>query len=388
MKKYFLIIIGFIFLASCQNNGTTTDDLAGKKALLKEKKAALKTLENEINTLENEILILDPPKEKPAVLVNATQVNLDTFLRFVDLQGSVTADDLVNVSAEVGGRIIKTYVDEGSRVRKGQLIAKLDLDVIQKQINELETSLSLATTVFERQQRLWEQEIGSEIQFLEAKNNKDRLEKSLETLSSQLSKQNLFAPITGVVDSEFLKEGEMASPGMPIMQILNTNKVTIVADVPEQYLGKLKSGDMVSISFPALNMEIKRRITSLGRTIDPANRTFKIEIETANPDGVLKPNLLAEVKFLELEVQDVIVAQIDYIMEEVSGQKYAFIESKKDGKSIAQKVYITLGEAYNGNIIIKNGLNSGDVMITDGARNIAANDPIIISISKTEISNG
>ena len=388
MKKYFILIIGIIFLSSCQNNGKTTDDLAGKKALLKEKKAALKTLENEIATLENEILVLDPPKEKPAVLVNATPIKMDTFQRYVDLQGAVTADDLVNVSAEAGGRIIKTYVDEGSRVRKGQLIAKLDLDVIQKQIDELETSLSLATTVFERQERLWEQEIGSEIQLLEAKNNKERLEKSLEILKSQLSKQNVYAPITGVVDREFLKEGEMASPGMPIIQILNTKKVTIVADVPEQYLGKIKRGDMVTISFPALNMEMQRRVTALGRTIDPANRTFKIEIETANPDGMLKPNLLAEIKFLELEVKDVIVAQIDYIMEEVSGRKYAFIESKKEGKSIAQKVYITLGEAYNGNIIIKNGLNSGDVMITDGARNIAANDPIIISNSKTEISNG
>ncbi|NNF33168.1 MAG: efflux RND transporter periplasmic adaptor subunit, partial [Saprospiraceae bacterium] len=373
---------------ACQSEKEEPKDVEGKRALLKEKKQALVALKDEIKVLEEEIFVMDPPKDKPAVLVNALEILPKTFRRFVSLQGRVTTDDLVNVSSETGGRIMKTYVKEGSSVKRGQLLAKIDLETLQKQIDELETSLSLATTVYERQKRLWDQEIGSEIQFLQAKNNKESLEKSLETVKSQLSKQNIYAPISGIIDREFMKQGEMSAPGTPIYQILNTSKVKVEADVPESYLGTLNKGDVVTVTFPALMDTSTHRINAVGRTIDPANRTYEIEINISNPQNKFKPNLLAEVIFQDFEMNDAFVVPVDFVLEEVSGKKYVFIIEQVDGKSIAKKTYVTLGESYDGDIVITEGLKEGDMIITEGSRNMTPNDPVKLSNSNMDITNG
>lgn len=390
MKKYLFAILVIIIggIIACQTGTSEPQDLEGKKELLKVKKQSLALLKEEIKVLEKDLLLLDPPKEKPAVLVNTLSIVNQVFERFVDLQGVVVTDDLVYASSETGGRILNTYVQEGSSVNKGQLVAKIDMQTMKNQIAEIETSLSLATTVFERQKRLWDQEIGSEIQYLQAKTNKESLENSLETLKSQLAKQNVYAPIKGIVDKKFLKEGEMAPPGAPIFQIMNTKIITVKADAPETYLGKIKAGDMVEIYFPALNETLKRKITSLGRTIDAANRTFEIEIDIPNNDGRLKPNLLSEVTFMDLKIDDAIVVPVDFVLEEVSGKRYVFVAIKEGETMKAKKRYITLGESYNGNIVITDGLSTDDAIITEGARNIAPNDPIIIANENKDLTNG
>lgn len=389
MKKYLLLIPVFIIagIIACQSEKAEPKDVEGKRALLKEKKQALVTLKDEIKILEDEIQLMDPPKDKPAVLVNAIEIYPQTFKRYVSLQGNVTTDDLVHVSSETGGRIIKTYVKEGSPVKKGQLLARIDLETLQKQIDELETSLSLATTVYERQKRLWDQEIGSEIQYLQAKTNKESLEKSLETVKSQLSKQNIYAPISGIIDREFLKQGEMSAPGTPIYQILNTAKVKVKADVPESYLGTLNKGDIVTVIFPALTDTLTHRIDDIGRIIDPSNRTYKIEINISNPQNKFKPNLLAEVTFMDLEKKDAFVVPVDFVLEEVGGKKYVFVIEQAEGKSIAQRTYVTLGESYDGNIVITSGLKEGDKVITEGSRNITPSDPVKLSNANKDITN-
>lgn len=390
MKKYLLLIPVFIIagIYACQSEKAEPKDVEGKRVLLKEKKLALVALKDEIKVLEEEIFLMDPPKDKAAVLVNAIEIFPKTFRRFVSLQGRVTTDDLVNVSSETGGRIMKTYVKEGSPVKRGQLLAKIDLETLQKQIDELETSLLLATTLYERQKRLWDQEIGSEIQFLQAKNNKEGLEKSLETIKSQLSKQNIYAPISGIIDQEFMKQGEMSAPGTPIYQILNTSKVKVEADVPESYLGTLNRGDVVTVTFPALMDTSTHRINAVGRTIDPANRTYEIEINISNTQNKFKPNLLAEVIFQDLEKEGAFVVPVDFVLEEVSGRKYVFIIEQADGKSLAKKTYVTLGESYDGDIIITDGLKEGDMIITEGSRSISPNDPVKLSNSNKDITNG
>jgi len=377
--KYLLSLITLFFLViACQEEpqvdpNAIPTDLNGKQEFLKTKKAELRQLTQLIEQTESEIDALIPDDQKARKLVTTTKVPLKNFNRFVEIQAAVEADDMVAASSETGGRILQMPFKEGNAIRKGQLIAKIDLEQIDKQIAEIETSMTLAKDVFERQARLWKQNIGSELQYLEAKNNVERLEKSLETIRFQQTKANVYAPISGIVEMVNLKQGEMASPGMPILQILNTNKVKVVADIPETYLGKVKRGELVTIKFPALDKEIQAKISQLGRTIDPANRTFEAKINLSNNKGTYKPNLLASMLINDFSVKNVPVIPVEMVQQEVSGKDYVYIKTTGEKGEIAQKVYVETGENYNGEVIITSGLTGGEEIILEGARGLAEN---------------
>jgi RND family efflux transporter MFP subunit len=343
-----------------------------------------------VTQLENQIDSLTPASEKvkPRVLVSSAPVERKTFERFISIQSSVVADEIVSASSETGGRIIQLNVEEGNYVKRGQLVAKLDMESVDKQIAELETSLSLAVDIYERQKRLWDQNIGSEIQYLQAKNNKERIEKSLETVKFQLTKANVYAPISGVVDMVFLKPGEMTAPGTPIVQILSTGIVKVVADVPEKYLRNIKKGETVTVSFPALDMETKAKVSEIGRTINPGNRTFKVEVSVPNNNGVLKPNLLASMLLNDFTEKDVVVIPIELVQQEVSGRSYVFIKGENEDGAYAKKVMVETGESYEGNIIITSGLEGGEEIIVNGARGLANNELIKIIEPTSEANNG
>jgi membrane fusion protein (multidrug efflux system) len=372
--KNILYLIGIsILMASCGGASTETpSDAAGLRALIKTKKAEIMSLEDEIEVLQSSLEELEPTRESQ-VLVSVDTVTRGEFNRYTTLQASVISDDYANVSSETGGRLTSIRVREGQNVSKGQLIATVDLESLEKQRAEVESSLALAKTVYERQERLWNQEIGSEIQYLQAKNNVERLENTIATIESNLKKRNLYAPISGIVDREFLKAGEMAPPGAPIISILNTNNLKVVADVPETYLAKISKGDLVSVSFPALGMETEESIKLIGRTIDPANRTFKIEVNVANMKGLLKPNLLAEVEINDLSVKEVITIPVDIIQEEINGKKYVFVADKKGDEFRASKIYIQTAESYDGQIIVSKGLEGNELIVVDGARSLTDN---------------
>lgn len=369
-------------MIACQQTARVEEvptDLAGKKSSLKDKQKQFKKLEAEINALEADIIKMDPSIKKEATLVTIDTIQKSSFQRYATLQGNIIAEDLVNASSEIGGRILDIYVREGQSVSRGQLIAKIDLEVIQKQIAEIETSLDLANTVYERQKRLWDQNIGSEIQYLQAKNNKERLEKSLESIQFQLSKQNVYSPSSGVVEREVRQAGELTSSGGPIIQILNTNKVKVVVDAPESYLGIVKRGDYVDIKIPALEKEFKARISLLGRMIDPANRTFKIEVKLNNSSGIYKPNLAAEMLVKDLEIDDVLVVPINLVQQEVSGDKFVYVIDDPNASELnSRKVYISTGENYEDNVIVEEGLSEGDLIIIKGARQISNKELISI----------
>lgn len=392
--KYLIRFFAISVLFSACSGGQTEDssipeDLAGKKQLLKEKEEELRVLTDFIAQLKSDIGEQDPQaftvKKK---LVTTSPIERKDFAHFIEIQGAVDADDLVDATSEVSGRIIKLNVKEGQNVRAGQLIAKLDLEQVNKQIAELEKSLELATTVFERQSRLWEQNIGSEIQFLEAKNQKERLEKSLETLQFQLTKSDVHAPISGVVENVVLQGGEVTVPGQPIVQILNTNKLKVVANVPENYLQAVRVGEMVTIKFPALNKELTARISMIGRTIDPANRTFKVEVNIGNQGGLLKPNLLSIMLINDYTEEDVVIVPLETVQEEVGGKNFLFIKETGANGPVAKKVYVKTGKSYAGDIIITQGLTGEEEIILDGARGLAENENIEIQNAKKEVSNG
>lgn len=377
MKNIVFILLAVVLVASCKPKDPEVEKkalISEKKKSVSEKKAEIKTLQDEIDVLAAEILELEPKKEKAATLITTEEIQTQEFKRYTQVQASVKSDEQVFVSSETGGRLLSVNVSEGQYVKRGQLVATVDLKSLTDQKAELETSMSLAKDVYDRQKKLWDQNIGSEIQYLQAKNNYERFQKSLNTLQTQIAKANIYSPISGVVDMEFLKAGELAGPGAPIVQLFNPNKLKITADVPETYLGKIKRGDKVDIHFPALDKEIKKSIKLLGRTIDPSNRTFKVEVSTTSEGGVLKPNLLAEMSFNDYTKKDAVVVPLEIVQEEVSGKKYVFVVGKKDGKDVALKSYVTTGEGYLGNIIIEEGLSAGDQIIIEGARSIANGD--------------
>jgi RND family efflux transporter MFP subunit len=241
---------------------------------------------------------------------------------------------------------------------------------------EIKKSLELATDVYERQARLWEQNIGSEVQYLQAKNNKERLQKTLETAEFQMTKANIYSPISGTVDMENLKQGEIASPGMPILSILNVTNVKVNTDLPERYLRIVRSGQYVDMSFPSIQMEMKGKVTQLGRTIDPSNRTLEVEITPSKYSTMLKPNLLAEIKVEEIRLKDVITIPVEFVLQEVDATEFVFIVEGDGSEARAKKRYITTGEASNGSIVVLSGLNIGDRLITRGTRNVSDNELI------------
>lgn len=381
MRKYsILTFLAMMYLVACNaptDNTEWPEDLAGKKAMLKEKKTKLRELQADLDKLQSEIDDLDTTnREVVRKLVTTAEVGSEDFVRFVEIQGSVQSDESVMASSETGGRILSLNAEEGKNVRKGQLIAKVDVESIDKQIAELETQLGLAKDIFDRQKRLWDQNIGSEVQYLQAKNNKERLEKSLETIRFQRTKGDVYAPISGVINMVFQEAGELAGPGAPIVEILNTRKIKVVADVPESYLKAVKRGETVTVKFPALDMEKQARVSRIGNTINPANRTFEVEVDLTNSNGLLKPNLLAIMLITDFKAEDVLSIPLEIVQQEVGGKNFVYVAEKALDGYIAKKVYVETGESYEGNIIITKGLEKGAMLIMEGARGLANREPI------------
>ena len=377
MKPLILGIIISSIIMGCQTPNEQSNDLEALKSELAEKKSSFAALRSEIAELESQIAAIEPAPKKKTSLVTIDTLKKMTIDRYATLQGSVMSDEQANATSEIPGRITSVRVKEGDPVRKGQLIATIDTEVLEDQMLEIQTRLDLAITIFEKQEKLWKQNIGSELQYLQAKNNKEALEQSYKTMQTQLTKKNVYAPVSGVVDMEILKSGEMASPGVPIVTILNTNKLKVVADVPEHYLTSVKKGDNVAITFPALDKEINRKVTLIGRSIDPSNRTFKIEMNTDHLNGMLKPNLLSEVKIKELTLKDVLAIPIELIQQEVDGKEYVFIAEKQGDDLVAKKAYVQKGETANGMVAITSGLNPEDLVIKLGARTVSEGDIVI-----------
>ena len=370
--KYLIstLLVAFL-LVSCsqeQEGNVIPEDIAAKKALLKTKRAEAKALASFIDSLDQAIFQQDPSsRQEEKALVKTAPLERKDFYHYVEVQGTVTADDYVDVSAEVPGRILSLNVKEGQAVRKGQLIATIDPEATKKQIAELETGIELAQTVYERQKRLWDQQIGSEIQFLQAKNNVDRLNKNLELLNLQLKKTNVYAPVSGEVQRVVLQSGELASPGMPIIMMINMSNLKVVVDLPEKYLTSVKKGERIEVHFPALDKDLTLPVNLIGNVINSGNRTLPIELALNGGNAtMMKPNLLALAKINYLTVDKAITVPIELVQQEIGGKDYILIAENNKAK----KVYVKTGESYDGNILIKEGLEGNEIIIVEGARGL------------------
>jgi len=373
MKKIFSYVLCSLLAVGCgdANQPAIADmNIEEQSSFLKEKKNQLKVLSDEIAEIEAQLAAKGQTSGNERIpVVTTVEAEVGDFNHYVEIQGVVMADDLVQITSEIPGRVKQLYIVEGDRVKKGQKIASLDLESLNKQLEELQTALELARTVYEKQKRLWEQKIGSEIQFLEAENGVHRLEKSISTLEFQISKGVVFAPKGGVIEDVFLQTGEMAGGGMPIAQILDDSKLRVEGNVPETLLKAVAVGDQVEVEFPILEEKVNGVIRQIGRVIDPSNRTFKVEIDIPNQKW-LKPNLLAFIMINDYTEQDVLKVPLDLVQQDVSGDRYIMVIAEKGGEHLAVKKVVKTGPSFGGEIIVRSGINASEILIDEGARNL------------------
>ncbi len=330
-------------------------------------------IESAIKKLENQMTARE---EKNLIPVAVKEMQPEVFDHFIITYGEVEAKNYANISPEMNGRIDKIYVTEGQRVNEGQLLVSLNTDAIDKQIKGTKSSLELATTTFEKQNNLWEQGIGSEIEYLTSKNTKEGLEAQLEALEAQKKMSQIRAPFTGIVDKIFPKEGEIASPGFPVIEFVNLSKLTITADVSEAFIGKIKKGQVVEMSFSSLpDVNIKTPIVRVSKVITSVSRTFEIEMEIDNKSETIKPNMVSTIKIKDFTSDDAFVVPSLAIRKDITGD-YVYTAVKKDREYIVGKKYVTTELSYEENTMIANGLVNGDQVIVKGFHLVSAGVPV------------
>jgi len=374
-KNYILLLsISWIFLfAACNGNGEDAImDLETKKDKLREKKQQLRYLQTEIESLESAIELAENGYSRRDVsLVGFDTLSKRDLRHFTNFQGNIETRNQVMATAELSGRIVSLNVAEGQSVQRGQLIATLDTEVIDRQMAEVETTLNLAKDVYARQKRLWEQNIGSEIQYLEAKNSVDRLERSLEILETQKSRAIINAPQSGIVEQLVMRQGEIVSPGMPVAIIVDNRNLKLVSNIPENFLAFVQVGDEIEVELPSLRESVKTRISRIGSTIDQENRTFVIEANMPSNIDKLKPNLMARVSLNDRTVENTIVIPLKLVQYEIGGQAFVYVAQKENDNLFAQKRMVKTGLNYRNEIEIKEGLEEGDLLIIEGQMDVA-----------------
>lgn len=381
MKKYISFpLLAVVLLASCGK--PDENSLEGKKALLAEKQKMRQQLDSEVAALTKEIAAMDSVFAQSLVrytLVTTLPVSKSTFTHYIEVTGTVESDKNIIISPEIGGVIEKMYVEQGQNVKAGQALAKIDDLLIRKQIAELKVALELAKTIFEKQESLWKEKIGTEVQYLQAKNNKESLESRLSSAYAQLSKTVVKAPFSGTVQTVLAKEGEMVVPGMPMLQIADKGDLYIEAEIAETHVGKVKKGDSVTIEFPSIQLTKKALISSVGDVIKPDNRTFKVQVNLPkNLNAPIKPKMLAVLTIKDYVIKDAVTVPVNLIQREKGGE-FVFIAAEKDGKLIAKRVNISRGDTYQGKTVIKEGLQGGEQLINEGFREVAENSLIKIT---------
>lgn len=367
---YYNGLAAILLLAACSGANNGLDE---KKAQLAELEKSADALAVQINTLKEEIAVLDTTTSNTnnGILVELTTLKPSMFRHYFTVNGIVEADKNLAISTEAPGKIEKVLVEEGQSVSAGTVLASLNTQTLQSNLQEVKKNLAFATTVFERQKRLWDQKIGSEFQYLEAKNRKETLEQSQKTLESQIAMSTLRAPEDGVVDKIYFKEGEYLAPGMALMQLVNLNNLKITSDISEMYLKTVKKGDVVEVSFPVLGMDkMMLPIKRTANIIEPRNRTFQIEIEVKNTDKVLKPNLVSVLTLMDFQKDSSIVVPSNVISQDSKGE-FIYVAANESGKMIAKKTYIKTAKTSNNETLVAEGLKFDDQIITSGYNQVS-----------------
>ncbi len=376
MKNILLTLTVFTIIISCQKTTVKTaslENLNNQKTTLTNK---IDSLNKELKIVEIELEKLDTSKKLQ--IVTTIPVKNQVFKHFIEIQGVVKADKNIEIRPELGGTVKAIFVKEGQKVKAGQILVQLDDTSIINNINELKTQLSLATTTFERQQRLWNQKIGSEMQYLQAKAQKESIQNSITTLKTQAHKMKIVAPFSGIADEVFSKKGELTNPQFAVVRLINLDKVYIEADVTETFLPVIKVGAETLVHFSSINKNVTSEISNVGNYINPDNRSFKTKINLSNKDQTIKPNLLADLKILDFK-QEGIIIPANLVQQDQNGENFVYIIQKENTETIVKKKPVQILKEYNLEVYINSGLAENDILVNSGARLVKNGDAVKIN---------
>ncbi len=386
--KLLILVAVMVMIPACRqpeaerDPQTIRDSLETYRNRVEHLQAEIRRMERELNNngRDNQTPLRD------IIRVRVMEIEPTGFDHYFRINGSVEAIRQATISPEINGQMQSIPVNSGDRVSQGRVVARLSTTVIESNIEEVRTQLEMAEEVYERQERLWEQGIGSEIQYLEARNAYRNLQSRLRTLEAQLDQAIMRAPFPGIVDEIFIKEGELASPGMPVMQLVNLESLYINADISERYVGQVKEGENVILRFPFIqDFEARVPVHRLGNVINPDNRSFRLQLMISNPGERLKPNMVAHLSVRSFSAEDVMVVPSIYIKQDVQGHFLYVAREDEEGDWYAEAVYIERGEESEGKTVIESGLYPGDLLITDGHNRVGEGDRIEITGKEANI---
>ena len=382
-KPYILILAAFLVLAACGSKSNDSAELTAKKKQLEDLKKQQTEIGNNIAKLEAEVLKMDPSSkvEKSKLVVTAPIVT-EKFTHYIDLQGKV---DAVNISFITprggGGQVRELYIKKGDNVSKGQLILKLDdalvkqsLVAAQQGLQSIKTQLAFAKNLYQKQQNLWAQNIGTEIQLITAKNNVENLENQLKSTEEQIKVTqeqmkftSVYSDVNGVADDVNVRVGELfAGPGQ--IKVVNTTDLKVTTQIPENYANRVGVGTTIQISLPDINRTLEAKIGVAGKIIDPNSRSFYVEAKIPY-DKNFRPNQIALVRVQDYQVDNAVTIPINTLQNDEKG-RYVMVAASENGKLIARKRIVVAGELYGNKLEVKSGLKAGDVIIVEGHQSL------------------
>jgi RND family efflux transporter MFP subunit len=354
-----------VLLAAC---GGQSPDKAAQLAALKEQKAKI---EAEIAALEKELSASASEKPRRIKTVGLSEVAPAVFRHYIDLQGKIEAEENVPATAKIPGTLSRVLVKNGDMVNKGQLLAVIDDGVLLKNLAELDHQLKTAEDIYNRQKSLWDQKIGTEVQYIQAKSQKEGLENSIATLKENWGQTRIYAPVGGTVDLVILKTGQFINPGQPLCNIVNLSQLKVVGNVTEAYAAKVRKGDVVTVFFPDLKKDVTTRVSYVGKTIDPNTRTFTVECSLPSDGGRdYRANMIAVMKIIDYQNPNAVVVPVNLIQTAEDGEFVIVAEKTGDKQATAKKAMVKQGSNYNGMVEIASGLKKGDFVISTGFQDV------------------
>ncbi|TXC85162.1 efflux RND transporter periplasmic adaptor subunit [Luteibaculum oceani] len=367
--KYILPLIAGIFLACQPQESAETKGVEELKKQKSDLQAEFKILGEKIQEIDNQIKAITGESNQRVFKVKTVKANPRPFNHYFQVQGQVEAERNILLTAEVNGVVKSIHVSEGQKVAAGQKILSLDTDILDKQIEEAMAGYDLASFVYERQKRLWDQNIGSELEFKQAKNNKVTLEARLSSLNAQKEKSIIRAPFSGVIDEVLPKTGELVNVGRPIARLVNLDRLKLEADVSEKYVGQIENGTEVLIKFPAIGTEVSSELSQVGNYIDPNNRTIKVAAKLPKANNLI-PNLVAELNVRDYSNDNAIVIPTKAIQQDLNNENFVYVLKNEGDLQTVERVFIKTGYSYQGETEVISGLAGNEQVVVQGARNI------------------
>lgn len=370
MKKLIVLASFALLFVSCNKQQASGTEAAIKSNDLTKMKERRATLQGEISQLDEAIAKIDTVKQE--TLVAVTTVKDTVFTHYVEVQGNVETKENIIIYPQFSGMLTTLNVKAGQHVSKGQVLGRIDDGGLSQQVAQAETQLALAKTTFERQKRLWDQKIGSEIQFLQAQTAMQSQQKAVGQLRAQLAKTVVTAPFSGVIDEILTERGQVVGPGQGLMRLVNLSNMYIESSVPENYISKVKVGTQVGVTMPTLGKEMTGKIRQVANYIDPANRTFGVEVSVPDAGNLLRPNQVAKLKIIDYSSKSAIAVPSNVIQQDASGDSFVYVATAIKGNTgIAKKLIVKPGQSAGNLTEILDGLTEGDVIVTEGVTTLS-----------------